>query len=244
MGLVDIILADIQANEIPIAPVGGASVVVVPAPTPTLTPTFTPGPSPTPSITPTPTLTLTPTARPSPTPTATPTVGPSPTPTPTRGPVVVRVDPAAQMAYVGTPFTVNVVVDNVVNLGAYQFTIGFDPAILNYVSLQNGSFLGSSGRAVNCDPPVLKPDSASMVCRTLGATPEGPSGTGVLATATFLPVNTGIALIDLRGVILTNPMGVGIPAGEQDGSVAVEPAPPHAYSHAHRDARPLANPYH
>jgi hypothetical protein len=229
MGLVDIILADIQGNEIPIAAVGGASVVVVPPPTPTPTPTITPGPSPTPSTTPTPTLTPTPTATPtegpSPTPTATPTTAPSPTPTPTRGPVLVRVDPAAQMAYVGIPFAVNVVVDNVVNLGAYQFTLGFDPAILNYVSLQNGSFLGSTGRTVNCNPPVLKPDSASMVCRTLGATPQGPSGTGVLATATFLPVNTGIAFIDLRGVILANPSGVGIPAGEQDGSVAVQPAP-------------------
>ncbi len=223
MDLENLILVDIRAHSIPVTRMQGASVVVVPAPTPTptlsptVTLTVTPGPSPTPSITPTPTLTSPPTL--------TPTVGPSPTPTPTRGPVVVRVDPAEQRANVGVPFEVDVVVDNVVNLGAYQFRLGFDPAVLNYVSLENGPFLGSSGRVVNCDPPVLKPDSAAIICWTLGAEPDGPSGTGVLATATFLPINTGVAAIHLQDVIVTDPRGVEIPAGEEDGSVAVEPAP-------------------
>ncbi len=101
---------------------------------------MTPGPSPTPTISPTPTLTRTPTT--------TPTVGPTPTPTPTPGPVTVRIDPVWQTAGLGVPFTVNVVVDNVVNLGAYEFTLGFDPAILQYVRIQNAalSWEAAAGR--------------------------------------------------------------------------------------------------
>ncbi len=218
MAFHSIILTNIQGTVIPVAQTTGASVVVQPAPTPTPTPTPTitltptPGPSPTPSITPTPTLTRTPTA--------TPTIGPSPTPTPTPAPVVVKIDPVSQTASLGTPFTVNVVVENVINLGAYQFTLAFDPGILNYVSLQNGPFLGSTGRTVDCSP-VVKPDSAALICTTRGAEPDGPSGTGVLAIATFLPVSTGTALIGVQGVVLTNPNAVTIPALGQDGSVTV-----------------------
>ena len=217
LALSNLILTDIEANPITVKRLVGGSIVVVPAPTATPTPTHTPGPSPTPSLTPTPTVT-----RP---PTSTPTIGPSPTPTPTRGPVIVRVDPVTQRASVGTAFTVDIVVENVVNLGAYQFTLAFDPAILNYVSLRNGPFLGSTNRPVDCAAPVVKPDSASIVCRTLGAEPDGPSGTGVLAIATFLPVNTGPAFLDLQRVTLTNPRAVIIPALEQDGSVAVDLPP-------------------
>jgi hypothetical protein len=234
MGLPSIILTDIQATVIPVEPGAFAQVVVQPAPTPTPTPTPTvtltptPGPSPTPSITPTPTLSRTPTA--------TPTIGPSPTPTPTPAPVVVRIDPASQVGYVGTPITVNIVVDNVVNLGAYQFTLAFDSEILNYVSLQNGPFLGSTGRSVDCDPPSLVGgNQVRLICRTLGAEPDGPSGTGVLARATFLPVDykMGAALIGVQGVVLTNPQGVTIPALGQGGSVtvALPPTPTPTLTH-------------
>ncbi len=217
MALEEIVLTDIEGSVISTDDPLGASVVVVPAPTPTPTSTYTPGPSPTPSITPTPTQTLPPTP--------TFTVGPSPTPTPTVGPAVIRVDPVWQRATVGTPFTVDIVIDGVVDLGAYQFALVFDPAVLNYVNLENGTFLGSTGRPVDCSAPILEPDSAAIVCSTRGSEPAGPSGTGVLARATFLPVNTGIAAIDVRDIVLTDPPGGIMPAQDQDGSVAVDLAP-------------------
>jgi len=235
MDLKDIILTDIRANILPMdAPLDG-SVVVVPAPTPTpgpsptpsITPTPTESPSPTPTFTvgpsPTPTLTLTPTL--TPTPSATPTVGPTPTYTPTPGPVMVRVAPAWQEAALGVPFTVDIVVDNVVNLGAYEFSLSFNSTILRYAGAANGSFLGSSGRSVWC--PVLEWSEASvrMACVTLGPEPPGPSGSGVLATVTFLPVDTGEAQVEIEGIILTDPMAKVIDAGTQDGSVTVGPAP-------------------
>jgi len=237
MDFSDLMLTDIRANVIPMDDPLGGSVVVVPAPTPT------PGPSPTPSITPTPTEspsptptftvgpspTPTPTGTPTPTPTpsATPTVGPTPTYTPTPGPVTVRVAPVSQEASLGIPFTVDIVVDNVVNLGAYELTLGFDPAILQYVDVENGSFLGSSGRSVNCLGPEGSGASVRMVCVTLGPEPPGPSGSGVLATVTFLPVNTSIEPVNIKieGIILTDPMARVITAGTQDGSVTVGPAP-------------------
>jgi hypothetical protein len=129
------------------------------------------------------------------------------------------------MVPVGYEFTVNVVVENVVNLGAYEFTLGFDPAILQYVRIQNGPFLGSSGRPVNCLPPDSDGTSVRMICVTLGATPPGPSGSGVLATVTFLPLTTGIAQMNIKEVILTDPMARVITAGKQGGLVTVGLAP-------------------
>ena len=236
MDLKDIILTDIRANILPMdAPLDG-SVVVVPAPTPTpgpsptpsITPTPTESPSPTPTFTvgpsPSPTLTLTPTL--TPTPSATPTVGPTPTYTPTPGPLTVRVAPVWQEASVGIPFKVDIVVDNVVNLGAYELSLSFNSTILRYAGAANGPFLGSSGRSVWC--PVLDWSEASvrMVCVTLGPEPPGPSGSGVLATVTFLPVDTGEAQVKIEGIILTDPMAKVMTAGRQDGTVTVGPAPP------------------
>jgi len=235
MDLKDIILTDIQANILPMdAPLDG-SVVVVPAPTPT------PGPSPTPSDTPTPTQSPTPTPtftvgpsptptptltpRPTATPTATPTVGPTPTYTPTPGPVMVRVTPASQEAALGVPFTVDIVVDNVVNLGAYEFSLSYNSAVLQYSGAANGSFLGSSGRSVWCPSLEGGGGAVRIACVTLGPEPPGPSGSGVLATVAFLPISTGATEVKLEEVILTDPMAEVIPAGTQDGSVTVGPAP-------------------
>jgi hypothetical protein len=236
MGFTDLVLLDIAGGIIPMDDPLGGSVVVVPAPTPT------PGPSPTPTITPTPTVPTSPTptftAGPSPTPTvtltprptwtpsATPTVGPTPTDTATPGPLTVRVDPSFQAANIGVPFTVDIVVDNVVNLGAYELTLEFDPAVLEYVGVQNGPFLGSSGRAASCLPSAGGGASIRMVCLTLGPEPAGPSGSGVLATLTFGAVNTGTSVLYIKEVILTDPFANVMSAAESvHGSVSVGPAP-------------------
>jgi hypothetical protein len=215
LNLTNVIITDILANGIPTTLAGG-SVTVLPAPTPTPTLTFTPGPSPTPSLTPTPTMTLPPTD--------TPTVGPSPTPVPTQGPAMVRVDPPSQLGTVGTTLAVNILADGVVNLGAYQFTLLFDPAILSYAGVQNGPFLGSTGRTTDCESTVSL-DRVSMICRTLGAEPDGPSGSGVLATVSFLPIAAGSSSLRLQDVILLNPQAASMPVAQQGGSAQVQPAP-------------------
>ncbi len=241
--LSDLVLTDIQANTLPTdAPLPG-SVVVVPAPTPTPgpsptptitpTPTNTPPPTPTFTVGPSPTPTPTPTITPTPTPSPTPTYGPTPTYTPTPGPVMVRVVPASQEASVGIPFTVDVVIENVVNLGAYELVLGFDPAVIQYLSAQPGPFLGSTGREVDCLSPEASGSSVRLVCLTLRSEPAGPSGSGVLATFTFLPVDVGQSDITIEGLILTTPLAKVITAGSAGGSVTTSPAPTPAPTSTH-----------
>jgi len=236
MSLSDFVLTDIGANTIPTSALSGASVVVQPAPTPT------PGPSPTPTNTATATVTDTPTATatlgPSPTPTATrtprptwtpgptSTVAPTPTNTPVGGAVTVGVAPASQQASLGVPFSVNATVDNVSDLGAYELTLSFDPAFLQVADVENGPFLGSGGRAPSCLGWEVDGASVRTVCLTLGPEPDGASGSGVLATFTFLPLQMGNTQVAVEKATLTNPMA-GVMTVNIGGvaSVAVGPAP-------------------
>jgi hypothetical protein len=72
-------------------------------------------------------------------------------------------------------------------LGGFEFTITFDADVASVLSVAPGSLLGSTGRPVSCTSPVIAPGSVSYSCSTLGSTPGGPFGSGVLATITFQP---------------------------------------------------------
>jgi hypothetical protein len=237
LALNNLMLVDTQAHVLSMDDPVGASVVVVPGPTPTEGPSPTPSSTPTATETPPPTATFTPGPSPTPTPTRTPrptwtpsptpTPGPTPTSTPVPGPATIRIAPAEQEVYVGVPFTVGVEVDNVENLGAFEFTIGFDPSALEYVGAQEGPFLGSSGRASQCPSVEGFGGKVRMVCVTLGPEPAGPDGSGVLATVVFVPLNSTTTPIDitLDDAILVDLMAHTMASTTQGGSVTISPAP-------------------
>jgi hypothetical protein len=70
----------------------------------------------------------------------------------------VRVDPVTQTVTSGTQAVVRVMIDDVSNLGSYEFTLGFDPGALSFATATNGAFLGSTGRSVICFPPRFETD--------------------------------------------------------------------------------------
>ena len=108
---------------------------------------------------------------------------------------VMRVDPAGQSVDVGGgKFTVNIALDNVTNLGAYEFELRFDPAVIRFVGVEDADFLGSTGRQVRCPGGTLEQsevggpiDTLKFACATTNPTPPGPDGSGTLATITFAP---------------------------------------------------------
>ena len=118
---------------------------------------------------------------------------------------VMRVDPAAQTVDVsGGKFTVNILIDNVTNLGAYDIELTFDPDILRFVGVEDAGFLGSTGRQASLprryldDNDTRKPDDTLRFgCATEVATPPGPDGSGILATVTFAPRAAGNSPLDL-----------------------------------------------
>jgi hypothetical protein len=158
-------------------------------------------------------------------PTATPTPVPTATSTPAGGSRVVRIDPDFQSVLKGSTVTVSVAVDAAADLGAYQFTLAFDPAVLEFVSVSNGPFLGSTGRPVFCPPPTVGANTVQFACVTTGSAPDGPSGSGVLSVLEFLATGPGTSTMDLFDVALANPRGTDIPTAVQDGTVAVTLAP-------------------
>ena len=146
---------------------------------------------------------------------------------------VIRVEPATRTVDVdGGSFTVDIVIDNVTNLGAYEFELVFDPSVLRVVGVENGAFLGSSSRTVRCEEPeLLSPPAGGpanklrFACHTQNATPSGPNGSGVLATVTLAPKAAGsspltlIASTSRTGV--AGVLGNNLNAGAESGSVTV-----------------------
>jgi general secretion pathway protein D len=131
--------------------------------------------------------------------------------------------PSTAVAADSGPFTVSVVVEDVTNLGAFQFDVTYDPAVVRFVEVHEGPFLGSSGRQVRCLPPRTGEGAGGLTCVTLGATPEGPNGSGVLADITFEPVAPGSSPLHFTRLILTDPPANVLPAGAQDATLAVSP---------------------
>lgn len=128
----------------------------------------------------------------------------------------------------GEDFQVNVVVDNVTNLAAFQFSLEYDSSIIKYKDVKEGPFLGSSGREVHSlDPRIEQKDGLerlSFSCVTLGPPVSvggvaGPNGSGVLATITFSPIGGGETPLDLSEGIL-----VAAEIDEQGAPVEIEAA--------------------
>ncbi len=161
---------------------------------------------------------------------------------------VVCIQPVNQVAETGTDFNVDIVVDNVSNLGGFQATIPFDPSLMSFAHATYGSFMGSTGRDVNCFPekpaPTPTPASASptptptptvgmvelqLTCVTTPPRgppgPGGANGSGVLVTVTFSPLSPGFSPLELVDTIITNPQGNPMPVTTQNGSVTVEQGP-------------------
>jgi hypothetical protein len=110
----------------------------------------------------------------------------------------------------GPEFKVNIVADDVANLAAFQFSLSYDPSIIQYVGVTEGPFLGSTGREPQCTEPYVQPgqpETLSFNCATLGPPVSlkgtaGPEGSGMLAEITFLPVGGGTTPLDIKGGIL------------------------------------------
>ena len=146
---------------------------------------------------------------------------------------VVRITPVSQKVAAPDNVIVEIRVDDVVDLGAYEFEIRYEPSVLSFASVENGLFLSSTGRSVVCQVPQLD-QALGMIrhgCNTVGPPPPfGPSGSGLLATVSFLTSCAGtseltLALVNMTDATITPP-DVPIVFATQDGSVDVNGGPP------------------
>lgn len=114
---------------------------------------------------------------------------------------------------------------DVVNLGGFEFTLSFDPAIVHVESMTVGSFLTESGRSITPLGPEINNITgiATFGAFSFGAQPA-PSGSGPVAMISFSPVAAGTSTLALSEAQLSDPVGNAIPVSVQEGSIVVLPA--------------------
>jgi hypothetical protein len=116
-------------------------------------------------------------------------------------------------------------------LGSYGFTTSSSgaPAVIDFVWAANDSFLGGTGRTVQCNPPTLGGSNISFQCSTTGTLPLGPTGAGTLATVNVtgkaLLANTPSQPLSLSAVILSDISGDTLAVTTALGSVRVVGCP-------------------
>ncbi|OGO53292.1 MAG: hypothetical protein A2148_09225 [Chloroflexi bacterium RBG_16_68_14] len=98
-------------------------------------------------------------------------------------PPALRLEPSSIKvgAAPGSIFTVDVVIEGVSDLGAFEFELGFDTAFVKLVDLRLGPFLGSTQRPVTCQERTVSAGVVKFGCNTQGPEPPGPDGSGVVA---------------------------------------------------------------
>lgn len=139
-------------------------------------------------------------------------------------PVVRVVGPTAPVA-VGQPFVVTIAIDNVNNLGAFEFEYNFSSAVAAAAAnnIQLGSMLGSSGRTtgeLRMASAPGRPGVPLFGAYSYGAA-AGPNGNGVLATITMTAVGPGVSPLSLTGLKVTNVTGNEYVVTSAAGSVTV-----------------------
>jgi len=135
----------------------------------------------------------------------------------------VRLAPADSTVTAGSTFTVTVMIDEAVDLGAFQFDLHYSPASVQVEAITLGSFLASTGRTAASAGPGIDNGTglASFAGFSFGTQP-GPDGSGALALVRLRAVEAGTSLLDLDKVqVLDTQVNPQTPTVE-DGSVTIE----------------------
>ena len=111
--------------------------------------------------------------------------------------------PVISPVYVGVPFTLDLMVENVTDLSGWQADIAFNPAVLSAVSVTEGDFLSKDGGSTFFQEGSINNTTGEITglvaARTTGG---GVSGTGVLLSIIFEAQATGEDFLRFRNVKL------------------------------------------
>jgi len=121
-----------------------------------------------------------------------------------------------------TSTTVDVIVQDVSDLAAFQFDMMYDPAVVQVSDVTLGWFLASSGRTTAALGPQIDNGAGQVTFGGIsyGAAP-GAEGSGTLATLTFTPQSTGTTSLNFANVQLRDSLNSEIPTELQSGQIWV-----------------------
>jgi hypothetical protein len=137
------------------------------------------------------------------------------------GPTV-SLRPAENHVEAEEAFTVQVLVEDVSDLGAFQLKVSFPPAVVQARDVGLGEFLGSTGRNATALRPSLDNETGTMTfgAFTLGNV-AGPTGAGTLAEVRFEAVQQGHGTLGLLDVQLIDTAARVMTVSAVDASVRV-----------------------
>jgi PKD repeat protein len=137
--------------------------------------------------------------------------------------MVMRVAPTTAMANVGTPMTVSVDISNVTNLGSFQFTLAYNPSLVQVQAVSLAEFPSSTGRSFGPVGPTIDntAGTASFGAMSLGSSPAGPNGIGRLAYVRLLPLAAGTSGLHLSGTQVSDIQSNPLSLVTQDGSLTI-----------------------
>jgi len=140
--------------------------------------------------------------------------------------VALSVQPYSRTVTAGQVFTVGIVVSDVVDLGGFEFTLAYSPTVVQVVSATVGTFPGSTGRTFTPLGPNVDSvaGTVSFGAFSLGATPQGASGSGTLAVLTLRALVEGESGLLFRSAQVSDRSGSPQPVGDMAGGrVTVTP---------------------
>ena len=141
--------------------------------------------------------------------------------------------PSSAEVNVGSAFTVDVVAQDV-NLGGFDFTLGFTPLLTSFNMADFGPYLGApmSFQSADAQIDTITLDELSFEDSTVLAGLQGSAGAGnqfTLATLHFTALSAGAATFDIQSSFLTGLEGNTITADSLGTVVQVRdgnPPPP------------------
>jgi hypothetical protein len=136
------------------------------------------------------------------------------------------VQPQITTVQQGDPFSLGVSIAGVSDLYAFQFDLGFDPAILSAVAVTEGPFLPSGGSTFFL-PGTIDDGSGTITFNAdslIGPVP-GVDGSGILAVIQFGALAPGNSAISLSNVQLFDSNLNPINFTTLNGAVAVQAVP-------------------
>lgn len=117
--------------------------------------------------------------------------------------LTVKVEPQQLTVENGESFSVSILIENVSNLGSFQFDLVYKTSVVHADAAQMGALLGGTGRTVIPAGPTIDNSSATGKLTFGGATfgtQNGPNGNGALASITFTSKGDGSTALELKNV--------------------------------------------
>jgi hypothetical protein len=134
----------------------------------------------------------------------------------------IYVQPATVNVNNGATVSLDIYAGDVANLLGYQFDLAYDPAILEFQGMADGTFLSDNGNyQVYCiDYKQSAGTVKNIICAKLGA--GGLDGTGLLKTMTFKAIASGQTDITLSNAKLADSKANDIKFTVANGKVVVQ----------------------